>query len=631
MHKEILRTLQDGGAQFSRDPWHLETSQRDHRCHCGKSFTTPQGLAAHRRLIHSEHAPEYPYVDGADCPMRHFWTSQRLAQHLAPCFAQLQQYYPEAQHATCKAPRSLQAAVRMDALPLAGPLPVLDSTLRACCRQHLQQELQEILCQQDYTSVPEDDPDGHMLRYQLRSATLRWFDMYQTAGFQTVGIPEIADMWMATMLEVEPAHHDWAGFVFMTWGQQGLPDVIAGFVDGEAEGLVDDAFAVLVQDMPCYDVFRRADELCGRLHRLQGDPEPQAHRPVYRGPASDRERLQVALKVPSLLQTDWQSGLLDNSWDMPHYAQHLPLIELPDGKRGVIVNRLFSGRRREHDFHFYLHRHLHEKQIVPVILSLDTAVSPSYGDLKRTSSTWNMLTKSKCYQAGWVGATMSGAPCETWSEARFQERARKGPRPLRSAQQPYGLFGLTGRELDQAQQGSEFFLQTMAALGCHVTQGGFFLAEHPATPRDAARPSTWRTPIARLFRLHPEAGLETVGQWLWGAPTVKPTSLFQLRLPHLRRTMWRTAGFSRHKPADVAIGQTADKQFRTASLKEYPRDFSKGLALVIGEAMVEAVASGRARTVCPRDFPELWEWVCLANTESSQIRQGAKWLPDYQG
>eukprot|EP00438_Fugacium_kawagutii_P035485 Skav230563 [mRNA] locus=scaffold2372:165811:168537:+ [translate_table: standard] len=648
MHRGILHVLTQGGAHFSRDPWQGQSTQQSHHCHCGRTFSSAQGLASHKRLSHGEHAPEYHYIAGADCPvcLKHFWSSQRLAQHWAyiprgggpnPCFAKIQEFYPEVQHSACKIPKQFKSALRLDSIQLPGPMPVLPADAREQARETLHAQIKEIDEQIAQMIFPNDDPDGDLLKVLFSQATQQWFDSFCKVNHHVSGTDDLADRWLDILSTLPPVHHEWASMIFIRWGQSTLPDVLSLFVDGEAEQLVDDAFATFARDLPIAEILELKETLRVRLHRLQGDlAPPQAHRPIYWGPASQGERLRFAQTVLRMLsqQPDWQAGLLDNAWDLPSYSQSMPVLCFADGRRGVLILHLFSGRRREGDFHSYIEKFVEEQGhgLHAIVLSLDTAVSPHWGDLRQHSETWHLVRQ--CFQRGLVGATLAGAPCETWSEARYQQGPEDShwPRPLRDHRQPWGLNGLTWREYTQAQQGSEFFLQTMEALAHHVVEGGFFLSEHPAQPRDESRPSTWRTPVCKMLRLHPEIGLDTVGQYLWGAPTSKPTGLLRLRMPTLLRSLWKTADFTKSKPAAVTIGKTPDgSQFRTAALKEYPQAFSKGLAEALGDAICRTDRTGQVRCIGFSHFADLWERIHSISQVSAEVRPEAPRMPDYQG
>ena len=87
-HDTILRTLRQAGATFQPDSDQVFGHPRgmaSYACACGRGFSTPQGLALHKRKAHGINAPEHPFVVGATCPacLQFFWSSNRLAMHLS--------------------------------------------------------------------------------------------------------------------------------------------------------------------------------------------------------------------------------------------------------------------------------------------------------------------------------------------------------------------------------------------------------------------------------------------------------------------------------------------------------------------------------------------------------------------
>eukprot|EP00438_Fugacium_kawagutii_P008314 Skav206337 [mRNA] locus=scaffold1420:477431:479494:- [translate_table: standard] len=540
LHQDVLQRLKKGGATFSREPWSLDGLQATFQCSsCEQTFSSNQGLAAHRRLKHGIHAPEFAYINGGDCPicMRHFWSSARLSQHLSymprdgsvnKCFAQLQTHYAPVVHQTCQIPMALKSATRLEALPLQGPLPAPTATQRQLQRDHLRSLMLGLEDELHGLQHGLQTASLDTLHASLSSATTEWLHMFRNHQCRTDVIPEPADLWLACMNEVDSDEHEFAAFAFMRWGQMVLPSLLEEVIDGEAEFILDDAFATLVQDLPCFQLESELQELRQRLLHLQGDPEPLPHRPVKQTPANAGERERFGQVVPRMLrdQPSWQAGMIGNAWEVSTYSQRMSLLRLPDERTGVIVLHLFSGFRRSSDFHAHLQRYLQDKNLEAFVLSLDTAVSPYYGDLRRTEPTWAKI--QECFDHGLIAATLSGAPCETWSEARYQEGPPDShwPRPLRTADRPYGIDGLTWGEYQQTQQGSEFYLQSMEALAGHICSGGFFVAEHPALPRAADRPSTWRTPLTRLLRQHPEIKLDTVGSGCGAQLRLSPLGSF---------------------------------------------------------------------------------------------------------
>ena len=133
-HDTVLTTLRAAGATFLPDCHQALPGDRvaDHPCECGRTFTSAQGLALHRRKQHGLHAPEHDLVAGATCPacLQYLWTSNRLALHLAyiprggganPCHAYLRSIGYSATFASEVAPPALAGALRMDALRTEGP------------------------------------------------------------------------------------------------------------------------------------------------------------------------------------------------------------------------------------------------------------------------------------------------------------------------------------------------------------------------------------------------------------------------------------------------------------------------------------------------------------------------------
>lgn len=136
-HKRILRSLRTAGATFAPDEDQtLEDRNELHHCFCGRTFVSSQGLALHRRKRHGIHAPEYQFTTGATCPacLRYFWTSNRLAMHLAyaprdggvnQCFDLLSRAQYSGGFYAQTAPSSHAQAVRLDAVQTEGPMPYL--------------------------------------------------------------------------------------------------------------------------------------------------------------------------------------------------------------------------------------------------------------------------------------------------------------------------------------------------------------------------------------------------------------------------------------------------------------------------------------------------------------------------
>jgi hypothetical protein len=91
--------------------------------------------------------------------------------------------------------------------------------------------------------------------------------------------------------------------VYIGWGEKCLEEVIARFEDGEAELLVDSAFADFIYEFPRMQALAEAAFLrqkIGRLEQEQGTVFP--HRLPRFGTANAKERAQTALHIPSLFE-----------------------------------------------------------------------------------------------------------------------------------------------------------------------------------------------------------------------------------------------------------------------------------------------------------------------------------------
>ena len=118
-----------------------------------------------------------------------------------------------------------------------------------------------------------------------------------------------------------------------------------------------------------------------------------------------------------------------------------------------MILHAYSGRRRAGDLQFYLealHRDAPDGTLLHVV-SLDLMTDPLWGDATRpeTQSFWRQGADS-----GFVHGFLAGPPCETWSQARFVvlTETTHGPRPLRAADQLWGLEALNLRELNQVME-----------------------------------------------------------------------------------------------------------------------------------------------------------------------------------
>ena len=653
-HKLILQSLREAGAVFTPDPHQQCAAERRelHPCECGRAFHSEQGLALHRWKRHGHHAPEHAFVTGATCPacMKYFWTSNRLAMHLAyiprtggvnQCFETLSKSGFVGKFQAQTLPSDLASAVRLDSIQAEGPLPCFaDDRVRQM--ECVAAEIEAL----EYDMNHFDHPDDHATQGLRLGDALTLFTQKWAEGFargHQADMPDLPDGWIRILDVFGRDFDEWAAFVFQQWGEHVLPDIVAELLDGEIEYILDDQFAETADLFPRTERSRRLTHLHAKLRTLQEEVHQPAipHRPMRSGGANSAERADVRHQVPSAYheQVQWQDTFRAVQWDEMPSCSTIPTTPNPDegdSRPCLLVVHLFSGRRREGDLHWQLQRLAPGLRVRFVILSMDTAVSTWYGDLWHTSPAWQALRK--CYALGLVAITMVGSPCETYSEARFTppppDEATRWPRPLRSSDWFFGLPDLTNKELRQVHAGTNFFLQGLQALGAHIVHGGLFLSEHPGMPQDPQRPTTWRAPLTQLLRQHTDVHLSHIGQWQWGAEAVKPTGLLAHRMPRLLASLYACSLPDVRRPDVAAIGKAENGEFRTSKLKEYPPALSKAFATAFGDQIRADMRAGHLTAAQPwqsfSEGPALWRWIWEAAQCSEHIRHDAPVLPDYQ-
>lgn len=218
----------------------------------------------------------------------------------------------------------------------------------------------------------------------------------------------------------DPNYPEWLESVYIGWGERCLEDVIARFEDGEAESLVDTAFADFIYDFPRMQALSEAAFLRQKIDRLASERGTHfPHRQPRYGTANAKERMQTALHIPSLFsqQEEWMEKIRGIKFDTIPDCTSIPRgVEARTQLPIFLVVHLFSGRRRATDIHAKLEEFALGKGYRVQVLSLDTAVSIFYGNLQASQHTWKCLTT--LYKAGRVSATILGSPCETFSAAR---------------------------------------------------------------------------------------------------------------------------------------------------------------------------------------------------------------------
>lgn len=307
------------------------------------------------------------------------------------------------------------------------------------------------------------------------------------------------------------------------------------------------------------------------------------------------------------------------TWQLVHEDTIGPTLT----PRFMLVIHMFSGRRRHGDFQAWAEHFCPTVPFTVHFLSVDTAVSGKMDILQ--TNVWLFLCEAA--RRGFVWGFLMGPPCESWSAARAVQlldtngTPLPGPRPLRDANQPWGLFGLTAKEIRQVTIGNILMLRGLILAILAVTTGTGILVEHPAAPPQSHLCSIWRTTIlehllnsGNWFRKH------TISQFLFGATCVKPTTFLggNISFQHLD-------GWARHDmpmPRAPMIGKESTGRFRTFKAKEYTWQLNRALASTIMQR----------RVVLPETTAiDIW-WQRLATefAEASRCTTSNSIMPDYQ-
>ena len=634
--------MKEGGASFKHE--FVELTPQDYPCHCGRTFSTPQGLARHKRKMHAEFSAEHHLLAGSTCPacFKHLWSTARLQQHLAyvsrrtgvnECFQVLQRRGYAVEFFSQKAGVEVQGLHRVDALQAEGPMleprdvhrETIDS-LHAAIRT-LKKQLMDFPTPGDAASLQTTCRQG------LTQIVWDCFAEFRDADGDERCLHQLPDRWMAYLSEYDADFHEWCEVVAMEWGEHDLPDIIAQLVDGEAELIIDYQYAEFVEVLPRKEILRKLQMTRLKLQRLESEyTEVFPHRPVQQRSANETERLATVQEVASDFQkqAQWLVDLRQLQFEDLPPDRPLPRWTRSIDRPTFFIVHLFSGRRRSGDVHDALHMEATRRGIQVVVLSADTAISVEYGNLQQHTTSWRNILR--LYRERRVAATIAGTPCETFSEARFhqmEDESKPGPRPLRSKQLLYGLPQLTLRELRQLRQGSAFFLQGVETLCWTLISGGLYISEHPWKPTEADRPSIWSSPIMETLLYHPDLKLHCCAQWRWGATVKKPTGLLALRLPYFLRSMYQRQDPNAQMPTEVAIGRDLQTgNFKTMKHKEYPTFFCGALAGALVDEMVRCKASTAFSDV--RLEPFLGQWVEEAINVCKDVRMNAPILPDFQ-
>lgn len=417
-------------------------------------------------------------------------------------------------------------------------------------------------------------------------------------------------------------------WAFLLWGQSERYTLAEEFMDIAVHTFLEQAFIVLAQDMPMWDCLQQFD----RLHHAQPDPiEMDAIAP----PQPDTRGHVLREPFPSHYAGQWSFLQPFTSVELSPVSipSGLPVIETEDGVRHLYIAHLYSGRRRPGDCHDVAHR-LFESYFPGWklhFLSVDTAIDPKLGNLMGEGYTH----LHRLAALGALALTMNGPPCETWSGARYMPLPElpSAPRPLRTLQRPWGVHGLSTREVRQLATGTSLLLRSMKVEITALLQGGSNMKEHPAPPPDdeEVKPSIWHVALhSRYMKMMPEYKLHTFMQYKYGATAVKPTVLQIANLPGFSKHFSAEALAEVQKPSCTLQGfDVFQKQFRTASAKEYPSHLCTAMVRASLKCLDTRRAKEDLRIIPGARIPaDTRAWIQALETRALDYR--STFLADYQ-
>eukprot|EP00435_Cladocopium_sp_Y103_P033730 s2880_g8.t1 len=248
------------------------------------------------------------------------------------------------------------------------------------------------------------------------------------------------------------------------------------------------------------------------------------------------------------------------SWDVSQLEWECAVTDLnpvatpvprPCGRHQVVLHA-FSGRRRPGDLQFYMEQMYsrHPEGVHITVVSLDIVVDPVMGDVTNQATQTFWFTHAS---RGDIAGFLCGPPCETWSRARFVKlqaaaTCARGPRPVRSATELWGLISLSLRELRQVGTGNDLLCFALEMFLRLALVGAFGVLEHPDEPEEEHMPSIWKLGVLHWLLQLPGVSTFSFCQGLLGAPTPKPTRLLVLNLKELPQAL-RAHHLSAHLPA----------------------------------------------------------------------------------
>eukprot|EP00435_Cladocopium_sp_Y103_P052375 s1176_g16.t1 len=634
-HHLITAELSTSGFHLLRGDEHPDLPDRPlHRCpDCPMTFPSKQALASHAYQVHGQQSCERQYIQSTVCPgcLRDHHTTWRLQQHLRyrpnGCFDRIDGARLPDVPITIRLPSHLRHIKRLPAVRRhAGPLRPTSGQRH---RIVLAARIAKLRAEGDDCFAwwhPERDPGLVQRAFEvLRAGLAEWCAMLEhtTIDFQNILFNALFDLHIPDLL---------AGRLFVHWIETEFHNLWPLDLHPDSALLLEKAHLDMLADIPAWRFRQQMKDLTNLwIHRPPDYPDLPV-RPEVLQPRGDT-RLHPIVSHFAQLGVREQARA---SWRL----LSRPRPVLPASRGPYYVIHLYSGRRREGDFHEAMAAALSSFGELDIrLLSLDTAVHSSMNI--HDPQLWAFLIQIA--RAGRVLGLLQGPPCETWTSARHNLQVDgdgnplRGPRPLRSADDLWGIAHLTFGELSQIFTGNILLLKGLL-LACLVTMsGGATMLEHPATPFDESFASIWRLNLIQLLLRYPYGPFKRISieQWRFGSVGIKPTT-FLYSNTELPKALSLNEDPHALRPTSYLIGKTEEGAYRTAKAKEYPIHLNRAFADALTSSLAKWTLAnpphggdGDAGDAAVNGADRI-EPLGLKLAELAASAEHGKLLPDYQ-
>ena len=268
---------------------------------------------------------------------------------------------------------------------------------------------------------------------------------------------------------------------------------------------------------------------------------------------------------------------------------------------------VYSGRRREGDFQQFAEQYIATLQLHAQVMLIDLALNPRHD----ATDEQLMATLLNWMRHGAVAGLLVAPPCETWTEARnMQDTPGSNPRPLRTADDPFGMMQLTKFELEQVLISSQLLFSAVRLLFGAMVYSAPGIMEHPGEPSRPDRATIWKLPWVLQMQHSGALRKHLIWQARFGSKSAKPTHLAVCHITGFSTLLHSHAVQVDWRSLETLQGRRADGSWMTSMAKEYPPRLNQALAHVLTTAFKCRVQAQEGPAPDPpnfhRDFQELF-------------------------